>query len=177
MKFRNPKTGEVFENTYDDITFCGRYKGCIGCPIGEVKQNYDCTDWVNKHPEEAARLMGYEVVVDCHPLSNTQQIEKAAEHTRASILNEAKRCVCGQREQDYGSPENNFRLIASLWEPYIRQRCVGHGADVRIGPEDVAMLMALLKIARICSGTGTADSFVDLAGYAACGGEIAGGKK
>lgn len=46
-----------------------------------------------------------------------------------------------------------------------------------IGPEDVAMLMALLKIARICTGTGTADSFVDLAGYAACGGEIAGGVK
>lgn len=51
------------------------------------------------------------------------------------------------------------------------------GSDVSIQPEDVAMLMALLKIARICSGTGTADSFVDLAGYAACGGEIAGGKK
>ena len=38
---------------------------------------------------------------------------------------------------------------------------------------DVAMMMALLKIARIQSGTGTDDSFVDLAGYAACGGEIA----
>lgn len=33
--------------------------------------------------------------------------------------------------------------------------------------------MALLKIARIQSGTATEDSFVDLAGYAACGGEIA----
>jgi hypothetical protein len=38
---------------------------------------------------------------------------------------------------------------------------------------DVAMMMALLKIARIQSGTATEDSFVDLAGYAACGGEIA----
>ena len=36
------------------------------------------------------------------------------------------------------------------------------------------MMMALLKIARIKSGTATEDSFVDLAGYAACGGEIAG---
>lgn len=35
------------------------------------------------------------------------------------------------------------------------------------------MMMALLKVARIRSGTGTEDSFVDLAGYAACGGEIA----
>lgn len=97
--------------------------------------------------------------------------------TREDILWEAKKCICGQREQDYGKAEDNFRLIASLWEPYIRTRCMSDGSDVSIQPEDVAMLMALLKIARICSGTGTADSFVDLAGYAACGGEIAGGKK
>lgn len=91
-------------------------------------------------------------------------------------MTNAEKALDGQKKE-YGSPENNFRLIASMWEPYIRQRCVGHGADVSIRPEDVAMLMALLKIARICTGTGTADSFVDLAGYAACGGEIAGGAK
>lgn len=34
------------------------------------------------------------------------------------------------------------------------------------------MMMALLKVARIKSGGGTEDSFVDLAGYAACGGEL-----
>ena len=38
---------------------------------------------------------------------------------------------------------------------------------------DVAMMMALLKVARIKAG-GTDDSFVDLAGYAACGAEIFG---
>lgn len=37
---------------------------------------------------------------------------------------------------------------------------------------DVAMMMALLKIARIRTGTATDDSYVDLAGYAACGAEI-----
>lgn len=39
-------------------------------------------------------------------------------------------------------------------------------------PEDVAAMMALLKIARIASGHAKADNWVDLAGYAACGGEI-----
>lgn len=82
---------------------------------------------------------------------------------RAEILDKAKACVCGQREQDYGSPENNFQIIADLWEAY---------KGVVFTPTDVAMMMALLKIARIKSGTGTEDSFVDLAGYAACGGEI-----
>lgn len=84
--------------------------------------------------------------------------------TRPEILDNARKCVCGKREQDYGSPENNFSLIASLWTVYLNHP---------VTSEDVAMLMALLKIARIKSGTATADSFIDLAGYAACGGEIA----
>ena len=85
--------------------------------------------------------------------------------TRSDILDKAKECVCGQREQDYDSPENNFRIIANLWNSYL--------GDNYISEEDVAMMMALLKIARIRSGNYKADSFVDLAGYAACGGEIA----
>ena len=82
---------------------------------------------------------------------------------RADILDKAKDCVCGQREQDYGHPEDNFVRIANLWTSYKL---------VQFTPIDVAMMMALLKIARIQSGTGTDDSFIDLAGYAACGGEI-----
>ena len=89
--------------------------------------------------------------------------------TREEILSKAKECVCGQREQDYGSPENNFKLIADLWNDYLYS--AKDGADF-ITPTDVAMMMALLKIARIRNGGGTGDSFVDLAGYAACGGEL-----
>ena len=29
--------------------------------------------------------------------------------TRADILHAAEKCVCGQREQDYGTPEDNFK--------------------------------------------------------------------
>lgn len=87
--------------------------------------------------------------------------------TRPEILDKAKECVCGQREQDYGSPENNFARIADLWNAYMRD------SGVVFSPVDVAMMLGLLKIARIKTGTGTTDSFVDLAGYAACGGEIA----
>lgn len=83
---------------------------------------------------------------------------------RPEILDAAKKCVCGEREQDYGSPENNFGLIGMLWTTYL---------GTMVTAEDVAMMMSLLKIARIKTGKGTADSFVDLAGYAACAGEIA----
>ena len=79
MKFQNPKTGEVFENTCDDITFCGHYKGCIDCPIGNIKQNYDCTEWINKHPHEAARLMGFKVVEDETVLTKNDSKDKNLE--------------------------------------------------------------------------------------------------
>ena len=67
------------------------------------------------------------------------------------------RCGCGIRD--------SFGIIAQLWTVYT-----GHTVTAK----DVAMMMALLKIARIMGNRATEDSFVDLAGYAACGAEIAG---
>ena len=81
---------------------------------------------------------------------------------RLDTLKAAAECVCGSREEDYGSPEDNFAVIAALWTAYI-------GTDVT--PKDVAMMMALLKIARAKAGS-KPDTYVDLAGYAACGAEI-----
>lgn len=82
---------------------------------------------------------------------------------RKEILAAAERCVCGDREQDYGTPERNFTRIAELWTAYLG--C--HTSAV-----DVAAMLALLKIARIASGNAKEDNWVDLAGYAACGGEL-----
>ncbi len=89
-------------------------------------------------------------------------------NTRADILDQAKKCVCGQREQDYGTPESNFQLIADLWNDYLKKE----RSSIVVDATDVAMMMALMKIARIRNGGGSGDSFVYLAGYAACGGEI-----
>lgn len=83
--------------------------------------------------------------------------------TRAEILDQAKACVVGDREQDYGSPESNFDRIAEFWATYL---------DYHVTAKDVAAMLALLKIARIASGHAKDDNWVDLAGYAACGGEI-----
>ena len=91
---------------------------------------------------------------------------------RKEILAAAERCVCGQREQDYGTPENSFKVIGELWEVYIKEKCVGTDTIVTIVPEDVAALLGLLKIARIATGHGKDDNWVDLAEYAACGGEL-----
>lgn len=88
--------------------------------------------------------------------------------TRPEILAAAEKCVCGDREQDYGSPEDNFSTIANLWIDYL----AGKGIPADISAVDVAAMLALLKIGRIASGHAKADNWIDLAGYAACGGEI-----
>ncbi|MCC2832070.1 DUF6378 domain-containing protein [[Clostridium] innocuum] len=95
-------------------------------------------------------------------------VTKEIKTTRETILDKAKTCVCGQRADDYGTPEDNFTIIADLWSTYT-----GH----KLTAVDVSMMMSMLKIARIKTGTATEDSFVDLAGYAACGGEISANRK
>lgn len=84
--------------------------------------------------------------------------------TRSEILKRAEAVINGQREQDYGSPESNFGLIGQLWTVYL---------DTLVTAQDVANLMTLFKIARIKTGRGTEDSYIDAVGYMACGGEIA----
>lgn len=88
--------------------------------------------------------------------------------SRADVLKRAEECVCGHREQDYGSPEDNFKVIADLWNGYLQLDPEGK----QINSKDVAMMMALLKVARARSEFATDDCFIDLAGYAACAGEI-----
>lgn len=83
--------------------------------------------------------------------------------TRDEVLTKAAETVTGFRVDDYGKPENNFAVIADLWTVY---------KDVPFDSHDVAVMMALLKIARIKSGHNKADNYIDLAGYAACAGEL-----
>ena len=86
---------------------------------------------------------------------------------REYCLAAAKKCVCQDRNNQYGEPEDSFKMIADFWSNYL---------GYPINTVDVAMMMALLKIARVAASKnrlGTADSYIDLAGYAACGAEAA----
>lgn len=92
-------------------------------------------------------------------------------YTRKDILDAAEKCVNGERDHSYGSPENNFETIAQFWNAYLIGRGREH-SNFLIDGKDVAAMLALMKLARISSGQGKADNWIDLAGYAACGGEI-----
>ena len=90
---------------------------------------------------------------------------------RAEILDAARLAVCTDREHAYGKPEYNFRTIAHLWMVYLAAVHPEVPLPMEFTAKDVAMMMALLKVARIATGKSD-DSYVDLAGYAACAGEM-----
>ena len=87
---------------------------------------------------------------------------------RKEVLETAIKTVCTDREGQYGSPEDNFKFIAILWNEYLAH----HNGGGKLTGSDVAIMMALLKIARITTGIHKDDNYVDLAGYAACGAEL-----
>ena len=79
-----------------------------------------------------------------------------------SILEEANKLIGGDRNDDYGDKLTNHKNIAALWSIFLRKT---------ITPHDVAMCMALVKVARLMHAH-KKDSYLDLAAYAAIAGEI-----
>lgn len=125
---------------------------CENCPLAVVP---GC---MNKLIRETRKI-----ILSMLEKQNADAGQKPEPWTRKRVLSEAERCVCGQREHEYGAPEDNFDRIAKMWSAYM---------GVEFNPVDVSMFMVMLKAARIKSGGGTMDSFVDGCGYFSCGGEI-----
>lgn len=92
---------------------------------------------------------------------------------REIILNKAKDCVLKDRQSTYNSPEDNFKVIAEFWSVYLTASMVTENGKVLITSEDVASMMILLKTARVIQNPKHEDNWIDIAGYAACGGEVA----
>lgn len=82
---------------------------------------------------------------------------------RDSILDEAKTIINGEREGQYGKAEDSFERIACLWSAYRGD----HFSKI-----DVAVMMILLKLARVDSGVYKQDNWIDICGYAAIGADI-----
>ena len=82
---------------------------------------------------------------------------------RTAILKQANEYITKDRQVTHGSPEANFKTIGDLWSAYL---------NYEIKSTDVAMMMALLKVARYRHNPTHADHAIDLAGYAAIAGEL-----
>ena len=92
-------------------------------------------------------------------------------NTREKVLKEALNCVNGEREKQYGNPEDNFQRIAEFWGLYLTQ-VFDDGFVVELEPKDVAVMMVLFKIARSNGDQDKLDNYVDIIGYGACAAEI-----
>lgn len=79
-----------------------------------------------------------------------------------SVLDEANTIIYGDREKTYGNPSKNLDCIAQMWNSYLES--VG---DRPLTNKDVAVMMVLLKAARLANDPKHRDSVVDICGYAA----------
>jgi len=75
-----------------------------------------------------------------------------------NVLEIANELTGGDRQKDYGHPRDNFQKIADLWAGY-------KGLNYKYTPEDVAMMMILVKVARQKNKPKN-DNLIDIAGYA-----------
>ena len=64
---------------------------------------------------------------------------------RVEALREAARIISGERNKQYGGPEENFERIAKIWEIIF---------GIPVSNEDVAMAMVAVKVARYASKSG-----------------------
>lgn len=122
------------------------------CPY--VAESVEGTACHEKLMQDAAAF------IKCHTIGNQEEQST----TRKNILDAAEKCVCQDRLAEYGTPEESFGRIASLWSAY-------KGVD--FDPFDAAMMMVLLKVSRAKGNPTHTDSYVDLCGYGSIAGELA----
>lgn len=91
---------------------------------------------------------------------------------RQQVIDEIGKCVLQDRNADYGTPEDNFADTAAIWTIYLRRRGLLTKGQA-LTSKDVAALMVGLKMARLGASPNKLDNWVDLGGYAVCGGEVA----
>jgi len=80
--------------------------------------------------------------------------------SRGGVLKKALETINGERQDEYGAPEDSFQIIADFWTTYLNP-------GVRITARQVSEMMMLFKIARMKGQKPRVDNYVDCAGY--CG--------
>ena len=87
--------------------------------------------------------------------------------TRSEILKTAEALIAGERAKAHGDACRSFEKLAAVWSAMT-------GATITAA--QACIMLAQLKQVRAWGSPGHEDSWVDAAGYAALGGEIAGGE-
>lgn len=86
----------------------------------------------------------------------------------SKTLSKANDIIHGERQDQYGNPEDSFEIIARYWTTYLIYRHQKDGKNVfTLDSADVAIMMTLLKVARMSGQTWQPDNAVDGCGYLA----------
>lgn len=125
--------------------------------VGQVK------DTSSPHMVTITRPGGGLLVLPWKQIAARDDEPAPAPRIRAEILREAEQVITRDRQDQYGDAEDCFGDIAALWTTWKR---------VTFSAHDVAMMMALLKIARAKSSPSRRDNYVDLGGYGALAAEL-----
>jgi hypothetical protein len=136
--------------------------GCHPFYVGKVKRDMGLTK-----PRKKKRVSAQPVTLVSARKPKKKALPKATQqqdYSRGGLLDRAKEIVTNDRQNTHGQPEDSFRRIADLWSGYL---------TVGVHEQDVAVMMALVKVARIMENPQHADNWIDGAGYFACGGEVA----
>ena len=94
---------------------------------------------------------------------------------RGNVLLEAHDIINGERQQQYGSPEDSHAVIAALWNGYLKADAISCESTsyTVLTAQDVAHMMVLFKLARELNGAGKRDNYRDAAGYLAIASDMA----
>jgi hypothetical protein len=93
----------------------------------------------------------------------SEQLEFDFPCTRSAVLRTAEKYVTTDRAAEHGDIEDNFQCIADYWSTHLSYDVTG---------SDVAVMMVLLKLARIKHNAANLDNWIDGCGYLACGAEF-----
>ena len=92
---------------------------------------------------------------------------------RSEVLDTAGDLISKDRAAVYGDARESFEAIAAMWTDFLKNHAPGDDLHPLNGA-DVAAMMVLMKVSRLRYAQQYMDNWVDIAGYAALGGEIAG---
>ena len=116
-----------------------------------------------KDVRDAAYEMTKHGITKTDSNADLNPVTPSRSYSRADILDTAKEYVTKDRAAQHGDMESNLTTIAEYWGIHL---------GMHVAPHDVAVMMTLLKAARIKSSPENPDHWIDCAGYSACGAEL-----
>ena len=92
--------------------------------------------------------------------------KESSKVTKQTILDTAQRVVDGDRNLDYGRPDQNHGCTADLFEQFRRRKIQSGHDPLEFDAYDVCAFNICQKLSRLAHTFDHRDSLVDIAGYA-----------